>query len=98
MPPKKYAIKGEPDFHRISDEKLKSFLDLTQQMIFAYNQHDSTKAEVLKSIWKDLSIESTDRFAQSACEAIDKGESMGTPAPLLKKVPKVRKSPAMRKI
>lgn len=98
MPPKKYAIKGEPDFHNISDEKLKSFLDLAQQMIFAYKYHDAEKTEVLKSIWKDLSNEHTDRLCRSACEAIDKGESSGTPAPMLKKVPKVRKSPAKRKI
>lgn len=98
MPPKRYAIKGEPDFHNISDERLKSFLDLTQQMIFAYNHHDDAKVEVLKSIWKDLSIEDADRLARSACESIDKGESSGTPTPLLKKVPKVRKSPAKRKI
>lgn len=98
MPPKKYAIKGEPDFHLISDEKLKSFLDLTQQMIFAYNHHDDEKVEVLRAIWKELSIEDTDRLARSACEAIDKSESVGSSTPLLKKVPKIRKSPAKRTI
>lgn len=98
MPPNRYAVKGEPDFHTISDEKLKSFLDLTQQMIFAYNHHDDSKVEVLKSIWKDLNFEHSDRTAHSACEAIDRGEDVGTPTPLLKKVPKVRKSPAKRKI
>lgn len=98
MPPKRYAIKGEPDFHTISDERLKSFLDLTQQMIFAYNHHDDAKVEVLKSIWKDLNNEDCDRLARSACEAIDKGENEVSTAPLLKKVPKVRKSPAKRKI
>ena len=98
MPPKKYAIKGEPDFHTISDDKLKSFLDLTQQMIFAYNHHDDAKVEVLKSIWKDMSNEHTDRLCRSAKEAIDKGLDVEKPASLLKKVPKVRKSPAKRKI
>ena len=98
MPPKKYAIKGEPDFHTISDERLKSFLDLTQQMIFAYSHHDNAKVEVLKSIWKDLNIEDCDRLACSACESIDNGENEVYTTPLLKKVPKVRKSPAKRKI
>ena len=98
MPPKKYTIKGEPDFHTISDERLKSFLDLTQQMIFAYNHHDDAKVEVLNSIWKDLNAEDCDRLARSACEVMDKGEKEVTPAPLLKKVPKIRKSPAKRKI
>lgn len=95
MPPKKYAVKGEPDFHNVSDEKLKSFLDLTQQMIFAYTHYDDDKVKVLKSIWKDLNEEDSERQSNSACEALDDAE---TPVPMLKKVPKVRKSPAKRRI
>lgn len=102
MPPKKYAIKGEPDFHYISDERLKSFLDLIQQMIFAYKYHDKEKHEVLCAIWKDLSCEDADRLARSAIEELERQEREEKegvkPAPLLKKVPKVRKSPAKRKI
>lgn len=98
MPPKKYAIKGEPDFHRVSDEQLQSFLDLTQQLIFAYNRLDEAKVEVLTAIWKDLSRENTDRLAHSACEAIDKGTNVREQKTVLRKVPKVRKSPAKRKI
>lgn len=91
MPPKKYALKGEPDFHRISDERLKSFLDLTQQMIFSYKHHDAEKVKVLESIWKDLSVEYTERLANMP-------EVVKTPAPILGKAPKLRKSPAKRKI
>lgn len=99
MPPKRHAVKGEPDFHNVSDEQLKSFRDLTQQLIFAYNHFDDAKVEVLKSIWKDLSNEDADRTAQSAIEALEKqGDSVSTPSPMLRKVPKVRKSPAKRKI
>ena len=96
MPPKRHAEKGKPDFHNISDEKLKSFLDLTQHLIFAYNRHDDAKVEVLSSIWKDLSAEDSDRLAQSASKAIDKHrDEVGT---TMLKSPKVRKSPAKRKI
>lgn len=91
MPPKKYALKGEPDFHHLSDERLKSFLDLTQQMIFAYKHHDEEKVKVLESIWKDLSVESTERLCNMP-------EVPKTPAPMLGKAPKLRKSPAKRKI
>ena len=102
MPPKKYAIKGEPDFHLISDEKLNAFVDLTQQLIHAYNHYDRAKAEVLKTVWKDLSDERTSRLVQSAYAELDKQEKEGrdhtSPAPLLKKAPKMRKSPAKRNI
>lgn len=91
MPPKKFALKGEPDFHHLSDEKVKSFLDFAQQMIFAYKHHDAEKTKVLESIWKDLSIECTERLCNMP-------EVVKDPAPMLKKVPKIRKSPAKRKI
>ena len=90
MPPKRrYAVKGEPDFHAISDERLKSFLDYTQQMIFSYKGLDDSKVKVLQEIWKDLSVEHTSRL----CSMPEVKES---PAPMLKKVPKIRKSPAKR--
>lgn len=89
-----YAIKGKPDFHTISDERLKSYLDLSQQMIFAYKYHDSEKTKVLEQIWKDISVECTDRLAKSAIESIEKE---GSPATIMKKVPKIRKSPAKRR-
>ena len=98
MPPKKYAIKGEPDFHRISDVTLTAFVDLTQQLIFAYNQCDSEKTEVLKSIWKELSNEEADRRCRSALCAVEERDAKSTSAPLMRKVPKMRKSPAKRKI
>ena len=96
MPPKKYAVKGEPDFHNISDEKLKSFLDLIQQMIFSYSLYDEEKTKVLESVWKDLSNEKVERYVVSISESIDRDE--GSPSSVLRISPKVRKSPAKRKI
>ena len=87
MPLKKYALKGEPDFHKLSDEKVKSFMDFSQQMIYTYKGHDDSKVKVLQEIWKDLSVEHTSRIA-SMPEI--------SPAPTLRKVPKIRKSPAKR--
>ena len=92
MPPKrKYALKGEPDFHHLSDDRVKSFLDLSQQMIFVYKGHDDDKVKVLQEIWKDLSVEHTERLGKMP-------EVVKTPAPLLAKSPKLRRSPAKRKI
>ena len=90
MPPKKFALKGEPDFHNISDERLKSFLDLAQQMIFAYKGHDDTKVKVLQEIWKDLSVEHTERLCNKPVEK--------PPVNMIRKAPKLRMSPANRKI
>ena len=87
MPPKKYAIKGEPDFHNLSDEKVKSFMDFSQQIIFAYKGHDDSKVKVLQEIWKDLSAEHTSRL----CNMPEV-----SPTPAFRKVPKIRKSPAKR--
>lgn len=95
MPPKKYALSGEPDFHNLSDEKVKSFLDLTQQMIFTYKQVDPEKVKVLQSIWHDLSVEGTNRLIISSEKA---GELAKKPATMIKKVPKLRMSPVKRKI
>lgn len=91
VPPKKYALKGEPDFHHIGDERVKSFMDLTQELIFVYKGYSDEKVTVLQEIWKDLSVEHTERLCSMP-------EVHRTPAPLLGKVPKVRKSPAKRKI
>lgn len=91
MPPKKYALKGEPDFHTIGDDRLKSFLDFAQQMIFAYKGHSDEKVKVLQEVWKDLSVEHTERLCNMP-------EVSKTPAPVLGKAPKLRKSPAKLKI
>ncbi len=75
MPPKRVPIKGEPDFTTISDERLKGFIDLAQQMIFAYKHEDAEKTRVLKEIWKDCTNEYTDRLSAACQEALMKEES-----------------------
>lgn len=85
---KKYALKGEPDFHNLSDAQVKNYLDLTQQLLFCYKGVDDSKVKVLESIWHDLSDESTNRQANSP-------EVPATP--MMRKVPKVRKSPATKR-
>lgn len=74
MPPKRVPLKGEPDFTTISDERLDGFIDLAQQMIFAYKYHDEEKVKVLQAIWKDMSNESTDRLCASTIEELDRQE------------------------
>ena len=58
-------MKGEPDFSNISDEKLRGYIDLAQQMIFTYEQCDSEKTRVMKEVWKQMSDEFTDRLCKA---------------------------------
>ena len=57
-------LKGRPYFGKIKIERLKEFEDFIQEMIFSYrNAEDNNKIEVLEKIYKDISIEFTDRYA-----------------------------------
>lgn len=56
-------MKGKPDFSFISDERLKGYIDLAQQMIFSYEQCDEEKTRVMKEVWKQMSDEYSDRMA-----------------------------------
>ena len=58
-------MKGKPDFSAISDEKLKEYIDLAQQMIFAYELCDEEKTRVLREVWKQMSDEYADRMANA---------------------------------
>lgn len=71
MLPKRTPVKGEPDFTAISDERLKEFVDLAQQMIFAYEHCDEAKTCVLKEVWKQLSDEYTDRMGKVPFEPVE---------------------------
>lgn len=62
---KKTPIKGKPDFTNISDEKLKGYIDLAQQMIFAYKYCDEEKVRVLTEVWKQMSNEYTERLCNA---------------------------------
>lgn len=76
MPPKRVPLKGEPDFTTISDERLSGFVDLAQQMIFAYKYHDEEKVKVMQAIWKDMSNEKSDRLYASAIATLDRQETL----------------------
>lgn len=58
-------MKGQPDFSTLSDEKLKEYIDLAQQMIFAYQYCDEEKTRVMKEVWKQMSDEYSDRLCNA---------------------------------
>lgn len=90
MPPKRVPIKGEPDFTTISDERLKGFIDLTQQMVFAYKYCDKEKTRVMKEIWKHLSDEQTDRLYSSAIAELDCQEKEEQESPIKPPLHKIK--------
>ena len=58
-------MKGKPDFSAISDDKLKDYIEVAQQMIFAYQYCDEEKTRVMKEVWKQMSDEYTDRLCNA---------------------------------
>ena len=79
-------VKGEPDFHLMSEAKVSSFKELTQQLMFSYKYHDEEKYKVLKDIWKDLSDEEASRVPEVGAPASSK----------FRKAPSIRKSPVSK--
>lgn len=55
-------LKYKPDFKRLTDEQVKSYVNLIQDMIHCYNDPKDTRTGVLVEIWKDLTIEQTERL------------------------------------
>lgn len=94
---RKYAVSGKPDFHNLSDEQVKSFLELSQQMVFAYKYFDPEKAKVLEDIWKDLNSEDCDRLVKDVDAVFEEQKRLEKSAGVSIKVPKFRKSLAKRK-
>lgn len=68
---KNTPLKGKPDFTRLSDEKLKGYIDLAQQMIFAYQYCDEEKVRVLTDVWKQMSDEYTERMCNAPFERVE---------------------------
>ena len=62
---KRTPIKGNPNFSVISDDRLKEYIDLAQQMIFAYKGVDEEKVRVLTEVWKQMSDEYTERLCNA---------------------------------
>ena len=90
MPPKRVPIKGEPDFTTVSDERLKGFIDLAQQMIFSYKYCDEEKTRVMKDIWKQLSDEQVDRRCSSAIVELDRQEKEEQESPIKPSLHKIK--------
>ena len=78
MSPKRVPIKGEPNFTNISDERLREFVDLAQQMIFVYEDCDSEKTRVLKEVWKQMSVEHTSRLSERTMRKLDSQDEVIT--------------------
>lgn len=83
-------VKGKPDFSIFNDERVKSFEDFIQQMIYAYKYCSPEKTAVLEEIWKDLSIECANRVGKNTHKTTKSAEKDSSS---LRKAPKLRKSP-----
>lgn len=93
MPPKRTPIKGEPDFTTISDERLRTYIDVVQEMIFSFKYYSEEMTEVLKRVWKHLSDEHTERFcAEARAEIMRRYEEENKPVKVrsIKPVKKVK--------
>ena len=89
MSVKKTPLKGLPDFTTISDERLKGFIDLSQQLMFSYKQCDEEVVSVMKRVWKQLSDEHADRVSASAVKEISREEE--APKPVVRKIKTVKR-------
>ena len=58
-------LKGKPNFSSVSNERMRDYLDLVQQLIFSYEHCDVDKARVLTEIWHELSEECTERLCNA---------------------------------
>ena len=62
---KRTPLTGKPDFSSVSDERLREYRDLTQQMLFTYQHCDAEKVRVLTEVWQELSDECTERLCNA---------------------------------
>lgn len=83
-------MKGKPDFHSVSDSKLKLYLEVAQQMIFTYNEFEDKKA-LMKEVWKDISDELVDRIPSDF-----EGDEVVTNTTIMKPKKVVKRSPVKK--
>lgn len=92
--PKKIPLKGKPDFTNVSDARLNDYIDFVQQMIFTYKGVDEAKVSVLRDIWKEMTVEHSERVKEDAFAELDKQEAVKN-APLtvhrIKPIPKLKR-------
>lgn len=94
MPKRRIPLKGRP-FSGLSDEKLKSYLDMFQDFIHCFKYEDKHKEQVVQEIWKMLADEDVDRWndrepiLEKPVSYQEKSEI--TTAPRIKKRPLIKK-------
>ena len=86
----KTPIRGEPDFTAISNEMLKGFIELSQQMIFVYRGCDEEKTRVMKEVWKQMSDEYSDRLHSLTVEDLSK-QTHEQDSPVVHKIKMVKR-------
>ena len=91
MSKSRVPIKGEPNFTLISDEKLKWYIDLTQQLIFVYKHCDEEKARVASEILKQMSDENIKRLCESVKAELDRQEKEESCKPVVRKIKMVKR-------
>ena len=68
---KRVAIKGQPDFIRLSDARLKQYSETIQEMIFSYSQFPEEK-KLLTKMWGEINNEKAERLS---CDIKDFSEN-----------------------
>lgn len=59
---RKVPEKGKPDFSNLGKDRLSEYRNMISDMIGAYS-HDREKADVLKTVWKELNEEAMSRMS-----------------------------------
>lgn len=85
----KSVMKDGYDFKSLSNAQLESYIEMIQQLSFAY-QFDG-KYVALNCIWKDLTNEHTDRLAKKANKSFDH-EMARNPLKAIRPIVKVQPS------
>lgn len=76
MPRSRTPLKGEPNFTKMSEEKLRQYQDCIQDMIFAYKSaEDKESVRVLEMCFKDISNELTEAIYRGTSKSVKKEES-----------------------
>ena len=72
-------IKGKPDFTYIKTEDLITYMDVVQQMIFAYKYESAVITESMQTVWKDINSELCDRQAEESDKFFEAQEKVKKP-------------------
>ena len=81
----KVPLKGKPNFTNFSDEKVKQYLKMIQDFLFAYERDHLQEYDTLKKIWHDLNGEDVDR---EDIEVASTPPKLRLPKPIMAKLPR----------